>query len=168
MSDLNSTEFEPTRHLLTSRAEYTAAFNQVLGLVRHELRIFDPDLTQLPLASAATLNTLRDFLSRRRDNRIYIALHNPDLVARRMPRLMSLLGIFSEKISINQTEGDAARAQDCFVLADHHHFVRRRVWAQARGVLVLNDEKEAHKMRERFDEIWQSSLPAVSATSSGL
>ena len=82
MSDLNSTEFEPNRHLLTSRAEYTAAFNQVLGLARHELRIFDPDLTQLPLASAATLNTLRDFLSRRRDNRIYIALHNPDLVAR--------------------------------------------------------------------------------------
>jgi hypothetical protein len=35
-------------------------------------------------------------------------------------------------------------------------------------VLVLNDQKEAHKMLERFGEIWQSSVPAVSASTSGL
>jgi hypothetical protein len=168
MSDLDSPEFQPERHLFTSRADYVAGFAQVLGLARHELRIFDPDLTQLPLNTPDTLDVLRDFLARRRDNRLYIALHNPELVARRMPRLMSLLGMFGASMLIHQTEGDAARVQDCFVLADHHHFVRRLVCAQPRGVLVLNDQKEAHKMAERFDEIWQSSVPAVSASTSGL
>jgi hypothetical protein len=168
MSDLDSPEFQPERHLFTSRAEYVTGFEQVLGLARNELRIFDPDLSQLPLNTAATLDKLRDFLSRRRDNRLYIALHQTEPVTRRMPRLMNLLGLFSASIFINQTEGDAARVQDCFALADSHHFVRRQVWAQPRGVLVLNDEKEAHKMRERFDEIWQSSVPSVSASTSGL
>lgn len=168
MSDLNSPEFQPERHVFTSRAEYVAGFEQVLRLAHNELRIFDSDLSQLPLSSVATLDSLRDFLGRRRDNRLFIALHNPDLVARRMPRLMSLLGLFGSSIFINQTEGDAARVQDCFALADSHHFVRRPVWAQPRGVLILNDEKDAHKMRERFDEIWQSSIPSVSASTSGL
>ena len=168
MSDLDSLQFQPERHLFTSRAEYKAGFEQVVGLARHELRIFDPDLTQLPLGAASTLDVLRDFLGRRRDNRLYIALHNPDLVTRQMPRLVGLLGLFSSNIFINQTEGDAARVQDCFALADSQHFVRRPVWAQPRGVLVLNDDKEAHKMRERFDEIWQSSVPSVSASTSGL
>ncbi|MCX7152028.1 MAG: hypothetical protein NT115_05765 [Proteobacteria bacterium] len=168
MSDLNAPEFQPERHLFTSRAEYVAGFEQVLSLARHELRIFDPDLSQLPLNTTATLDKLRDFISRQRDNRVYIALHKPELVARQMPRLMNLLVFFSGSVLIHQTEGDAARVQDCFTLADNHHFVRRPVWEQPRGVLVLNDDKEAHKMRERFDEIWQSSVPAVSASTSGL
>ncbi len=168
MSDLDSPEFQPERHLFNSRAEYTAGFEQVLGLARNELRIFDPDLTQLPLNTAASLEVLREFLARRRDNRLFIALHSPELVMRRMPRLMGLLGMFSASILVHQTEGDAARVQDCFALADHDHFVRRLVWTQPRGVLVLNDQKEAHKMAERFDEIWQSSVPSVLASTSGL
>jgi len=35
-------------------------------------------------------------------------------------------------------------------------------------VLVLNDPKECQPMRERFDEIWESSLPGVSAITTGL
>lgn len=168
MSDFDPPGFQPERHLFTSRAEYVAAFEQVLSLTRQELRIFDPDLSQLPLNAAVTLEKLRDFLSRGRDNRLFIALHKPDFVTRQRPRLISLLGLFSNAIFIHQTEGDAARVQDCFALADSHHFVRRPVWAQPRGVLVLNDETQAHKMRERFDEIWQSSVPSVCASTSGL
>ena len=39
---------------------------------------------------------------------------------------------------------------------------------QPRGVLVINDPKECQPMRERFDEIWESSVPAVSANTTGL
>jgi hypothetical protein len=64
--------------------------------------------------------------------------------------------------------GDAAKVQDCFVLADGEHLVRRPVTAQSRGVLVIGDPKECQPMRERFDEIWESSEPAVSANTTGL
>ena len=58
--------------------------------------------------------------------------------------------------------------QDCFVLADMEHFVRRPVAAQSRGVFTLNEYQDARLMRERFDEIWQSSVPAIPATTLGL
>jgi hypothetical protein len=168
VSNLDSPEFQPERHLLTTRAEYVAGFEQLLGLARAELRVFDPDLSQFPLKSQHTIDALRDFLARRRDNKLYIAVHNPDYVAQRLPRMMALLGIFSASIHIHQTQDDAARVQDCFVLADDDHYVRRPVAVQSRGVLVLNDPKDASKMRERFEEIWQSSVLAVSASTSGL
>ena len=103
-----------------------------------------------------------------RAHRLLIALHETDLVARRAPRLVSLLGTFSGSLLIHRTEGDAARVQDCFVLCDGLHFVRRSVASQPRGALYINDPQEGRGMRERFDEIWQSSAPAVSATQSGL
>jgi hypothetical protein len=58
--------------------------------------------------------------------------------------------------------------QDCFVLADGEHLVRRPVTAQPRGVLVIGDPKECQPMRERFDQIWESSIPSVSANTTGL
>ena len=63
---------------------------------------------------------------------------------------------------------DAARAQDSFVLADKLHVLRRPVQAQPRATLRLNDEHESQGIYLRFAEIWDSSLPAVSATTSGL
>ncbi len=58
--------------------------------------------------------------------------------------------------------------QDCLVLADKLHFVRRPVCAQPRGTLSLNDDKESQGISLRFSEIWDSSFPAVAATTSGL
>ncbi len=82
--------------------------------------------------------------------------------------MIALLGSYTSAILIFQTHGDAAKVQDCFVLADGDHLVRRPVRTQPRGVLVLNDPKECQPMRERFDEIWESSLPGVSAITTGL
>jgi hypothetical protein len=42
------------------------------------------------------------------------------------------------------------------------------VATHSRRVVLTDDQKEARAMRERFDEIWQSSVPAVSATKLGL
>jgi len=89
-------------------------------------------------------------------------------VSKHCPRLIALLGIHASSIFIYQTIGDAAKVQDCFVLADTDHLVRRPVTTQPRGVLVIGDPRECQPMRERFDEIWESSIPAVSANTTGL
>ena len=82
--------------------------------------------------------------------------------------MITLLGSYPSGVLIFQTRGDAAKVQDCFVLADGNHLVRRPVTRQPRGVLVINDPKECQPMRERFDEIWESSVPAVSVNTTGL
>ena len=158
----------PERTLITSRREYVDAVTRVLGLARHEIRIFDPDLADIGLNNEQATRVLHQFFVRSRTQRLFIAVHDTGFVAKRAPHLMRLLGTFSGNMLIHKTQGDAARVQDCFALADEEHFVRRKVAQQPRGAVYLNDPKEARGMRERFDEIWESSYLAVSASTVGL
>ena len=160
-------EKEPQRTLLTLRSEYPRAVGELLPRLQRELRIFDPDLADLGLHTEERVAQLREFLRASRNNRIFIALHNVDWV-RRAPRLMKLLGTFSASMLIYQTQGDATRVQDCFVLCDEESFVRRPVATHPRGAFYLDAPAEAHGMRERFDQIWESSFLAVTATQLGI
>ena len=158
----------PERTLLALKREYVQGFYRLLGLAQRELRIFDADLSELVIDTPHRIDLMRRFLLESRSNRVYIALHDIEFVRTNCPRLITLLGTFSGMLSIHGVHGYAARVQDCFVLCDAVHVIRRPVRSQARGVLLLNDFKEAHAMRERFNEIWESSVPSVSANTVGL
>ncbi len=159
---------QPERLLLSTRREYLDALARLIGLARRELRIFDADFSDLKIDSPQTHELVHAFLLRHRDNRLYIAVHDTGYMRNYCPRLLDLLRRFSERMFIHQTQGDAARAQDSFVLADKLHVVRRPVQAQPRATLRLYDEQESQGIYLRFSEIWDSSPPAVSATTSGL
>ena len=156
------------RLLLSTRKEYRDAFERLIGLAERELRIFDADFSDLGINSPQKSELLRAFLLRGRNNRLYIAVHETDYIRDYCPRLLDLLRQFSDRMFIHQTQGEAARVQDSFVLADKLHFVRRPVRAQPRGTLRLHDAQESQGMHLRFSEIWDSSSPAVSATTAGL
>ena len=158
----------PERFLLTAKGEYSEAADKLLGMARRELRIFDPDLSEFRLETPARIEALRQFLARSRGNHLYIALHDTEYVKRYCPRLITLLGTFAGSMTIRRTEGEATKIQDCFVLADQAHVVRRPVTAQGRGVFLLNDTHEGLGMRDRFNEIWQLSESGVSANTTGL
>jgi len=118
--------------------------------------------------SAARIEQLEAFLAASPDARLRIAVHEADGIRTGCPRLVSLLAQHAGAIAIHATEGEAARAQDCFVLADAEHFVRRAVAGQPRGAIGLNDQREGRQMHDRFEEIWTSSVLAISATTLGL
>src|SRR5256885_15446423 len=107
--------------------------------------------------STSRIETFTRFLRESRARRIYVALHDIEHVSKRCPRLIALMSSYTSALLIFQTHGEAAKVQDCFVLADGDHLVRRPVRTQARGVLVTNDPKECQPMRERFEEIWEAS-----------
>jgi hypothetical protein len=158
----------PQRTVLATRREYLEGFERLLGLARHELRIFDRDLADLGLNGEHRIAQLRGFLHASRTHRLYIAVHDTDFVTKRCPRVLSLLGSFPRQMFIHQTEGEALKAQDCFAIADDRHLVRRSVAEQPRGVLVLDDPKDCGSIRDRFEEIWESSAPTVSPSVTGL
>ena len=158
----------PQRRLITSRGEYQEAIDMLLPMAQRELRVFDPDLSDLRLHVPERIALLRGFLARSRNNRLYIAVHKTHFIEQRAPRLIQVLGLFASSIFIQRTQGDAARVEDCFILCDEAHLVRRPVAAQPRGVILTNDLDEAARMRERFEQIWENSEPGVSANTSGL
>src|SRR3990172_7431400 len=109
---------EPQRSLITTRKEYLDAVERLFGMVKRELRIFDPDLSELDFNSRNRIAALRRVLSGGRMHRVYIAVHDVEHVTQRCPRLIELLLIFPSGLLIYRTEGEAARGQDRFVLGD--------------------------------------------------
>lgn len=156
------------RILINSRGEYRAAVARLLSMGKRELRVFDPDLADLDLHTEESIGVLTRFLGRSRSQRVLIAVHDTSFITRRAPRLMRLIGSYSPAITVHRTLGDARRVQDCFMLADDESFVRRPVAQQPRGVIYIHESHEGRAMRERFDEIWESSELGVTASAVGL
>jgi hypothetical protein len=163
-----SDDAAPQRTLLATRREYLDGAERLLGRARRELRVFDTDLAELGLNGAARIAQLRGFLHASPTRRLYIVVHDTGFVTRHCPRVLALLGSFPRQMFIHQTVGEALKAQDCFLIADDRHLVRRPVAAQPRGVLVLDDPLDVGSIRDRFQEIWESSAATVSPTTTGL
>ena len=68
----------PERTMITSRREYVDAVARVIGLARHEIRIFDPDLADLALNNEEAARTLHQFFIRGRTQRLFIAVHDTE------------------------------------------------------------------------------------------
>jgi hypothetical protein len=158
----------PQRRLLTSKREYLEGLDHLLQLATRELRIFDPDLSQLGLHAPDRAAVLRAFLQGHPTHTIDVVVRDPDFLTRHSPRLMALLSSFPQGIRVRQSGGEALKAQDCFVLADDSHLVRRPVAEQPRGVIILNDAKDCRSIYERFGEIWEDSPIPITPGVSGL
>jgi hypothetical protein len=158
----------PEYRQLGGLAESQAAIDQVIAAAQRTLRIFDATLTGRGFNTPARAENLRQFLVAGRAHRILIALHEPDSVARDCPRLLSLLRQFPMSIEIHRTLAQARNAMDPFVLADDHSVWHQLHADQVRAIVALHSPTDALPIGQRFEEIWELSEPAVTATTLGL
>jgi hypothetical protein len=159
---------EPSYRPLSGAAESQAAIDEVLAAAQRTLRIFDVTLAQRGYNSPQRVERLRAFLVAGRAHRLLIALHDTDPLERECPRLLALLRQFPMSIEIHRTVGQARRAMDPFVVADDHSVWRQMHHEQPRAIVALHSPADASPIAQRFDEIWEFSEPAVSATTLGL
>lgn len=159
---------EPLRRIITSKREFADALDELIGKTQRSLQIFDPDLSAYGMNTVAREQQLREFLSRRRTNRVRIVVHDIDIITTRMPRLMGLLRAFGHAIAIHQTHEEIRNLEDVLVVGDDAHCLRRPHQAHPRGTVYLDDAVETRAWLNRFNAIWDHSTPAVSATTIGL
>jgi hypothetical protein len=169
MSD-NTAEkrIEPSYRQITGIAESLEAIDEVIAVAERTLKIFDVSLSNRGFNSPARSAALREFLVRGRAHRILIALHETDLLERENPRLLTLLRQFPMSIEIHRTLAQARNANDPFVLADDHSVWHQLHYEQPRAVVAVHSPADTLPISQRFDEIWELSEPAVSATTLGL
>ncbi len=157
----------PQHTPLFGDAEYDAALDTALAKAQQSVRIFEHTLGR-GYNSPQRFDLLRRFLLASRRNRLQIVVHEPHAIDRNCPRILNLLRLYGHAMSIHETHSNAKSVYDPFTVVDDHSFVHRFHCDETRGLLALDDPLGTHALAKRFDEIWEASSPAVSATTVGL
>lgn len=158
---------DPEVRHFEGREQYETAVDELLPRAMRRIRVFDREIST-HFGSARRIEVLRAFLLADRTRRVHLLAHDTGRVVSQCPRLIALLRQFSHAVAIHQTSEEAARIYDPFCLADEAGYVRRFHFDDARGVTSFEDEATAGTFVRRFEEMWELSAPALSATVLGL
>lgn len=163
-----SGEPDKVYQIIEGNSDALTAIDAVIAQAGHRLWLFDHALKDRGYNAPARYEALRTFLLGDRSRELRVVLHETDTVARDCPRLMMLLKQFSTNIKIQRTIGVAREASDAFLIADDAHFWRKLHYQHPRSVLTLHSAADTKPLIDRFEEIWESSEPGVSAETTGL
>jgi hypothetical protein len=159
----------PSRHeVLGTVAAQIDAIDTLIGLARHSIRVFDFDLSGMGWNEAARAEKIVTFLRGTRNARLDIVVHDTGWIERSCPRLTRLLRHYGHAITILRTGEDAKHAMDPLTIVDDEHYLHRLHVAQPRATLGIAEPDAAKPLIERFEAIWSSAEPGISATTLGL
>jgi len=153
---------------LASLAEQIAAIDELIGLARRRIRVFDQDLSQTGWNQAARIDRLATFLRETRGRRLDIIVHDTHYLESACPRLLGLLRTYSFAITIYRTGTEAKLATDPLVVVDDRHYLHRFHFEQSRAAMGVNQPDQTRPLATRFEEIWATGEPGLNATVLGL
>ncbi len=159
---------EPAHRKLDGLAEYADAIDEIIGLAKRHIHIFDYSLENMAFNSVARYDALHAFLIANAQNRLSIVVKDSDYLDRHCPRMITLLKRFGHNMAINRTRNEAADACDPFCVVDGEHFVRRFHFDDSRGIFAMCDPHEARMLEMRFEQIWEASETAIYGDLAGL
>ena len=160
-------ESRPTTTKLASRVDVEHAIDQVLSLARHRIVVFARQLGS-EWNREARVDVVRRFCLGSRRNQMRIVLHDAQTAYRFCPRLLALLRQFSHVISVQETLDNVKGISDPFVMADDLHYVHRFHHDGPDGLLATDHPLGTTVFRDRIEELWQASEPALPPTTLGL
>jgi hypothetical protein len=153
---------------LDTIAAQAAAIDELIGLARHHIRVFDQDLSQTGWNSAVRADRLAAFLRDVRGRRLDIIVHDTRYLECSCPRMMNLLRNYGHVMSIYQTGAEAKIATDPLMIVDGVHYLHRFHFEQPRAAFGVNQPEQTQPLASRFEEIWASGEPGLSGTVLGL
>ena len=158
----------PRDVVLDTVAAQVAAIDELVDLARHRLQIFDVDLSQGGWQSAARAEKLAAFLRRSVRPRIDLIVHDTRWMETSCPRLLALQKTHAHAITIYKTGAEARNAMDPLLIADGRHFVHRFHIDHPRASVAIEQPQLARPLVMRFEQIWATGEPGLSATMLGL
>jgi hypothetical protein len=149
-------------------AEQTAAIDELIGLARHHIQVFDQDLSQTGWNSAGRAERLAAFLRDVRGRRLDIIVHDTRYLETACPRMLRLLGAYGHAMAILQTGPEGKVATDPLVIVDGQHYLHRFHFERPRAALGILQPEQTQPLAARFGEIWATGASGLNATVLGL
>jgi len=159
---------EPRALELASVAEQSAAIDELIGLARHRIRVFDHDLSQTGWSQSSRADRLAAFLREASGRRLDIIVHDTHYLESACPRVLKLLRTFSHVMTIYRTGREARLATDPLFIVDDKHYLHRFHFDQPRAAMGIHQPEPARSLASRFEEIWATGEPGLNATVLGL
>lgn len=159
---------QPRQEKLDTIAAQVTAIDTLIGLARQRLRVVDGDMSQMGWNSAARIDNLTALLRRSREVKVQIIVHEVRYLETSCPRLVGLLRQWSAAITIYRTGAEARGVANPLVIADDRHFLHRFHVDHPRALLAIDEPALATPLVRRFEEIWATGEPGLSATVLGL
>lgn len=158
----------PRREALRTIAAQIAALDEMIALARVSIRVFDVDLSGMGWNSAERAAAIAAFLRRRRDAALQIIVHDTRWIESSCPRLTQLLRPYGHAITIRRTGPDAHAVMDPMAIVDGRHLLHRFHIEHPNAELAIEEPLVTRPFAERFEEIWSSGEPGLTATVLGL
>jgi hypothetical protein len=158
----------PRDAILASVGEQSAAIDEIIGLARLRLQVFDVDLSQCGWHTPQRTEILTAFLRRDRQARLDLIVHDTRFLEASCARLLTLLKLYSHAVTIYRTGPEARSVMDPLLIADGRHFLHRFHIDQPRAAVAIEQPQLARPLVLRFEQIWATGEPGLSATVLGL
>jgi hypothetical protein len=158
----------PREERLDTVAAIVRAQDDVIALARRHVKVFDIDLSWGGWNSPARCAMLASFLRGIPGAHLDIIVHETRWIEASGPRLTALLLRGAHAMKIYRTGGAARGARDPLLIVDDTHFVHRFHVGRTTGALSIGSPERAKPLVERFDEIWETGEPGVTASVLGL
>jgi hypothetical protein len=146
----------------------TSGIDEIIALARTHLQVFDIDLAQCGWDTRARSERLAAFLRRNPEARLHLIVHNTRWLEQSAPLIRNLLQRHAEAMTVYRTGPEAKHAMDPLVIADGRHFLHRFHADQPRARLAIEQPQLAMPLRTRFEEIWATGEPGLTASVLGL
>lgn len=154
--------------VVVGERNYEEALNLVIARAENELLIFDTDLSRGGYASQKRFELINQFLAKQPQNRLTIVLLDTQYFTQHCPRLFGLLENYSHMMTVYKTNGAAKIAQDCFIIVDKQHYIRRFNKDQARFKFAFDNAEMSVKLNMRFNELLEETTESISHNQLGL
>lgn len=148
-------------------AEQVAALDELVGVARTRIRIFDVDLAQGGWERRERIAALERFL-RQPNVRLDVIVHDTRWIEASAARFVQLLRQFGHAMTLYRTGAEARSAMDPLVIVDERHFLHRFHIDRPGAAVALDMPHAARPLCARFDEIWATGEPGLAGTVLGL
>ncbi len=158
----------PGPSVLKERDSIRDAIAALVGLARREIIVFAPQMDAHFFNSSQAGTMFASFAARHQRNRARILVEDAAQVIRDNDRVVGLCRRFSEAMQMREVGEQHMGLRMMYIIVDGTSYLHQPDVTEYECVVEMAGRRRAAEMRQRFEQMWDRSEPAVGLHTAGL